>query len=291
MPGLGWASPRKTTRAHFKAMCGVAQSSGVNGDPRKARSLNELAEHLGHADPAFTARTYVELMRDASKRRRLTISEVIQGGSVSPVVDPESATRGKRSSANSLGIEEARARTRTGTASLRALIRCRRRSLGVAPGRMNPTTRRRPDGDPRPRPAEAWTPRRPPQMSGARTHRAVRRRPRTHRSHAANDANVGPATATRSRSVTQASRSPARRRSGYTNNGANHPEIFEEHPDVQLPRLDACDAQHASVTNLRVDAKAGRIPRARGTPICPDGDRNRLDFHDIAARGLAQLHR
>lgn len=31
-------------------------------------------DHLGHADPGFTARTYAHVMRDASKRRRVSIS-------------------------------------------------------------------------------------------------------------------------------------------------------------------------------------------------------------------------
>jgi integrase len=35
----------------------------------EGRTLNEVAEHLGHADPGFTARTYAHVMRDASRRR------------------------------------------------------------------------------------------------------------------------------------------------------------------------------------------------------------------------------
>ncbi|MGI8478383.1 MAG: hypothetical protein ACR2M2_00745 [Gaiellaceae bacterium] len=31
----------------------------------EGRTLNEVAEHLGHADPGFTARTYAHVMRDA----------------------------------------------------------------------------------------------------------------------------------------------------------------------------------------------------------------------------------
>jgi integrase len=44
----------------------------------EGRTLNEVAEHLGHADPGFTARTYAHVMRDASRRRRITISEAIR---------------------------------------------------------------------------------------------------------------------------------------------------------------------------------------------------------------------
>ena len=32
----------------------------------EGRTLNEVAEHLGHADPGFTARTYAHVMRDAA---------------------------------------------------------------------------------------------------------------------------------------------------------------------------------------------------------------------------------
>jgi len=35
----------------------------------EGRTLNEVAEHLGHADPGFTARTYAHVMRDAARRR------------------------------------------------------------------------------------------------------------------------------------------------------------------------------------------------------------------------------
>ena len=44
----------------------------------EGRTLKEVAEHLGHADPGFTARTYTHVMRDASRRRRITISEAIR---------------------------------------------------------------------------------------------------------------------------------------------------------------------------------------------------------------------
>jgi hypothetical protein len=45
----------------------------------EGRTLNEVAEHLGHGDPGFTARTYAHVMRDAA-RRRITISEAIRKG-------------------------------------------------------------------------------------------------------------------------------------------------------------------------------------------------------------------
>ena len=44
----------------------------------EGRTLNEAAEHLGHADPGFTAQTYTHVMRDASKRRGIKISEAIR---------------------------------------------------------------------------------------------------------------------------------------------------------------------------------------------------------------------
>jgi hypothetical protein len=87
----------------------------------EGRTLNEVAEHLGHADPGFTARTYAHVMRDASRRRRITISEAILTGRTAasrrPLVDPsgpDPAIRTRRSSKKSLEIERADARTRTG---------------------------------------------------------------------------------------------------------------------------------------------------------------------------------
>ena len=50
--------------------------------PYEGRTLNEVAEHLGHADPGFTARTYAHVMGDAPRRRRITISEAIRKGRV-----------------------------------------------------------------------------------------------------------------------------------------------------------------------------------------------------------------
>jgi hypothetical protein len=44
----------------------------------EGRTLNEVAEHLGHADPGFTARTYAHVMRDAARRRRVLIAEAIR---------------------------------------------------------------------------------------------------------------------------------------------------------------------------------------------------------------------
>ena len=87
----------------------------------EGRTLNEVAEHLGHADPGFTARTYAHVMRDAPRRRRITNSEAIRTGRVAasrrPLVDPsrtKRANRPTRSTRKSLQIEEADARTRTG---------------------------------------------------------------------------------------------------------------------------------------------------------------------------------
>jgi integrase len=40
----------------------------------EGRTVDEVADHLGHADPGFTARTYAPVMRDASKRRRVSIA-------------------------------------------------------------------------------------------------------------------------------------------------------------------------------------------------------------------------
>jgi integrase len=43
----------------------------------EGRTLNEVAEHLGHADPGFTARVYTHILRDAAKRRRVPIDKAI----------------------------------------------------------------------------------------------------------------------------------------------------------------------------------------------------------------------
>jgi integrase len=42
------------------------------------RTINEVADHLGHADPGFTARTYTHVFRDAHKHRGVAIEEVIR---------------------------------------------------------------------------------------------------------------------------------------------------------------------------------------------------------------------
>jgi len=85
----------------------------------EGRTLNEVAEHLGHADPGFTARTYAHVMRD-SARRRITISEAIRKGRAAarrrPLVDPSTANPGtsaRESDEKSLEIERADARIRT----------------------------------------------------------------------------------------------------------------------------------------------------------------------------------
>jgi integrase len=46
----------------------------------EGRTLNEVAEHLGHADPGFTARAYAHVRRDASRRRRVPITQAIRDG-------------------------------------------------------------------------------------------------------------------------------------------------------------------------------------------------------------------
>jgi integrase len=83
----------------------------------EGRTLNEVAEHLGHADPGFTARTYAHVMRDGARRRRVPIAQAIRTARRRPRVDPsasETASRRQRSTKKSLQIERADARTRTG---------------------------------------------------------------------------------------------------------------------------------------------------------------------------------
>ena len=86
----------------------------------EGRTLNEVAEHLGHADPGFTARTYTHVMRDAWRRRRITISEAIRTGRAAaarrPLVVPsadDSMPRAARSGKKDLQIKRADARIRT----------------------------------------------------------------------------------------------------------------------------------------------------------------------------------
>jgi integrase len=86
----------------------------------EGRTINEVAEHLGHTDPGLTARTYAHVMCDAARRRRITISEAIRTGRAAaarrPLVDPSPArpaTRTRRPTKKSLQIERADARIRT----------------------------------------------------------------------------------------------------------------------------------------------------------------------------------
>jgi integrase len=44
----------------------------------EGRTVNEIAEHLGHSDPGFTARTYQHVFKDARHRRGLSIEEAIR---------------------------------------------------------------------------------------------------------------------------------------------------------------------------------------------------------------------
>jgi integrase len=81
----------------------------------EGRTVNEVANHLGHADPGFTARTYAHVMRDASKRRRVSIARAITNAR-RPLVDPsplESRTPANDSDGKVLQINEADARIRT----------------------------------------------------------------------------------------------------------------------------------------------------------------------------------
>ena len=76
----------------------------------EGRTVNEVADHLGHADPGFTARTYAHVMRDASKRRRVPIARAIATAR-RPLVDPSSPETGTSAAdrgGKSLQIEESR---------------------------------------------------------------------------------------------------------------------------------------------------------------------------------------
>jgi hypothetical protein len=81
----------------------------------EGRTVNEVADHLGHADPGFTARTYAHVMRDATRRRRVSISRAIAGAR-RPLVDlstPEPPVSSADSERKALQIDEADARIRT----------------------------------------------------------------------------------------------------------------------------------------------------------------------------------
>ena len=80
----------------------------------EGRTLNEVAEHLGHADPGFTARTYAHVMRDTTRKRRVPITTAIRTAradlSRRPLVDPSErigVDLSSRSGEKSLLIERA----------------------------------------------------------------------------------------------------------------------------------------------------------------------------------------
>ena len=62
----------------------------------EGRTLNEVAEHLGHADPGFTARTYAHVMRDAPRRRRVPITEAIRKARPTASLDRRGASANNR---------------------------------------------------------------------------------------------------------------------------------------------------------------------------------------------------
>jgi integrase len=114
----------------------------------EGRTLNEVAEHLGHADPGFTARTYAHVMRDATRRRRVPIAQAIRTARAAarrrPVVDPSTpapAVEQKRPSSKSLQIERADAGTRTPDP---IITRTEQASPPDAPGRVRPHESRKP---------------------------------------------------------------------------------------------------------------------------------------------------
>jgi integrase len=95
----------------------------------EGHTLNEVAEHLGHADPGFTARTYAHVMRDASRRRRVPISEAIRKARAvalrRPLVDPsasEPAIQPDRRRKKALQSREPTPGLEPGTPSLR--VKC-----------------------------------------------------------------------------------------------------------------------------------------------------------------------
>ncbi len=55
----------------------------------EGRTLNEVARHLGHADPGFTARTYAHVYEDAADRRQVSIEQAISRARVRVVFGEE----------------------------------------------------------------------------------------------------------------------------------------------------------------------------------------------------------
>ena len=51
----------------------------------EGRTVNEVARHLGHADPGFTARTYAHIYEDAGPRRQVPIDKAIMRARVRQV--------------------------------------------------------------------------------------------------------------------------------------------------------------------------------------------------------------
>ena len=92
----------------------------------EGRTVNKVAEHLGHADPGVTARTYAHVMRDASKRRRVPIARAIVAAR-----RPAAEIRPKKA----LQIKEADARIRTADPFITSVDQA---SPRVALGRAKP---------------------------------------------------------------------------------------------------------------------------------------------------------
>lgn len=53
----------------------------------EGRTVNEIAEHLGHADPGFTARTYQHVFKDARDRRGVTIEDAIRSARAGQIAE------------------------------------------------------------------------------------------------------------------------------------------------------------------------------------------------------------
>jgi integrase len=95
LPALRAAHPCPACQATGRADVGACRSCEGSGAARyfrpydlrhtaatlliySGRTINEVAEHLGHADPGFTARTYTHIYQDAAKRRGVSIEEAIR---------------------------------------------------------------------------------------------------------------------------------------------------------------------------------------------------------------------
>jgi hypothetical protein len=112
--GLPLQSSRRPGRLHRAEACGGPRR------PRtvpvalliyEGRTVNEVAEHLGHADPGFTARTYAHIFKDARARRGVLIEAAIRTASPPRTSGSGSSRALSRNATHSCGLPRAALRS------------------------------------------------------------------------------------------------------------------------------------------------------------------------------------